>query len=102
MLQGRFIEEVKDMGIDQFTDSMVLSVSDDRVVTFVSPSLGFIRMKAGAVVLCTGCRERTRGALNIPGTHPADHVLREPRDSSTSKAICPERGSSSSAPETSD
>ena len=68
---GRFIEEVKEMGIGYVTDSMVLSVSDDRVVTFVSPSLGFIRMKAGAVVLCTGCRERTRGALNIPGTRPA-------------------------------
>ena len=47
---GRFIEEVKEMGIGYVTDSMVLSVSDDRVVTFVSPSLGFIRMKAPAAV----------------------------------------------------
>ena len=50
---------------------MVLSISDGRIVTFVSPKLGFVSMKAGAVVLCTGCRERTRGALNIPGTRPA-------------------------------
>lgn len=68
---GRFIDEVKAAGIGYVTDSMVLSVSDDRIVTFVSPKLGFVTMKAGAVVLCTGCRERTRGALNIPGTRPA-------------------------------
>ncbi len=68
---GRFIDEVKAAGIGYVTNSMVLSVSDDRVVTFVSPELGFVMMKAGAVVLCTGCRERTRGALNIPGTRPA-------------------------------
>ncbi|MBQ8510187.1 MAG: FAD-dependent oxidoreductase [Clostridia bacterium] len=68
---GRFIEDVKKAGIGYVTNSMVLSVSDDRIVTFVSPEMGFVRMKAGAVVLCTGCRERTRGALNIPGTRPA-------------------------------
>jgi NADPH-dependent 2,4-dienoyl-CoA reductase/sulfur reductase-like enzyme len=68
---GRFIDEVKKAGIGYVTNSMVLSVSDDRIVTFVSPELGFVRMKAGAIVLCTGCRERTRGALNIPGTRPA-------------------------------
>ncbi|MCI8387547.1 MAG: FAD-dependent oxidoreductase [Clostridiales bacterium] len=68
---GRFIEDVKNEGIGYVTNSMVLSVSDDRVVTFVSPELGFVCMKAEAVVLCTGCRERTRGALNIPGTRPA-------------------------------
>ncbi len=68
---GRFIDEVKALGIEYVTNSMVLSVSDDRVVTFVSPSMGFVRMRAGAIILCTGCRERTRGALNIPGTRPA-------------------------------
>ncbi len=68
---GRFIDQVLEAGIGYVTDSMVLSVSDDRIVTFVSPAMGFVRMKAGAVVLCTGCRERTRGALNIPGTRPA-------------------------------
>ncbi len=68
---GRFIDEVKAAGIGYVTNSMVLSVSNDRVVTFVSPEMGFVRMKADAVILCTGCRERTRGALNIPGTRPA-------------------------------
>ena len=68
---GRFIEEVKAAKIGYVTNSMVLSISDDRTVTFVSPEMGFVRMKAGAVVICTGCRERTRGALNIPGNRPA-------------------------------
>lgn len=68
---GRFIDEVKAAGIGYVTNSMVLSLSVDRVVTFVSPEMGFVRMKAGAVIICTGCRERTRGALNIPGTRPA-------------------------------
>ena len=68
---GRFIEEVKAAKIGYVTNSMVLSISDDRTVTFVSPEMGFVRMKAGAIVICTGCRERTRGALNIPGNRPA-------------------------------
>lgn len=68
---GRFIDEVKAAGIGYVTNSMVLSLSEDRVVTFVSPEMGFVRMKAGAVIICTGCRERTRGALNIAGSRPA-------------------------------
>ncbi len=68
---GRFIEEIKTAKIGYVTSSMVLSVSKDRTVTFVSPEMGFVRMKADAVIICTGCRERTRGALNIPGTRPA-------------------------------
>lgn len=68
---ARFIEEVKEAGIGYVTDSMVIEISNDRTVTFVSPKMGFVQMKATAVVICTGCRERTRGALNIPGTRPA-------------------------------
>lgn len=67
----RFINEVKEKKIGYATNSMVLSLSPDRTVTFISPSLGFCRMRADAVVLAMGCRERTRGALNIPGTRPA-------------------------------
>lgn len=67
----RFINEVKEKKIGYVTNSMVLSLSPDRTVTFISPSLGFCRLRADAVVLAMGCRERTRGALNIPGTRPA-------------------------------
>lgn len=68
---GRFIKQVRDAGIGFAVNAMVLSVSAERIVTFVSPDTGFCRMQAEAVVLAMGCRERTRGALNIPGTRPA-------------------------------
>ncbi len=68
---GRFIDEVKSRGIKYVTDSMVLSMTKDREVTFVSPEYGYVTVKAEAVIIATGCRERTRGALNIPGTRPA-------------------------------
>nr|MBQ4319581.1 FAD-dependent oxidoreductase [Clostridia bacterium] len=68
---GRFIDRVKELKIGYVLNSMVLSLSDDRVVTFVSPETGFQRIKAGAVIIASGCRERSRGALNIPGSRPA-------------------------------
>lgn len=67
---GRFVRMVKESGIEYSLDSMVLSLSSDRVVTYVSPQ-GLIKVQADSVVLAMGCRERTRGALNIPGTRPA-------------------------------
>ena len=68
---GRFIGEVNAAGIKYVTDSMVLSLNDKREITFVSPSTGFQRIKADAVVIACGCRERPRGALNIPGSRPS-------------------------------
>ena len=68
---GRFIDIVKERGIGYLCDAMVLSVSAGREVTFVSPAEGFCRVRAGAIVLAMGCRERTRGALNIAGSRPA-------------------------------
>ncbi len=68
---GRFIDIVKERNIGYLCDAMVLSVSAEREVSFVSPTEGFCRVKAGAIVLAMGCRERTRGALNIAGSRPA-------------------------------
>ena len=68
---GRFIDIVKERNIGYLCDAMVLSVSAEREVTFVSPTEGFCRVRAGAIVLAMGCRERTRGALNIAGSRPA-------------------------------
>lgn len=67
---GRFIEMVKEAGIGYLTGAMALGVSADREVTFVSPETGYVTAKAGAIVLAMGCRERTRGAIGIPGTRP--------------------------------
>ncbi len=68
---GRYIDMVRDSGIKIMTDCMVLSLTNDRKITFVSPELGYTEASADAVILAMGCRERTRGALNIPGTRPA-------------------------------
>ena len=78
---GRYIEQVKDAGIPYVTDSMVLSIQSmsqyksslqaDKVITMVSRTEGIIQIQEKAVILAMGCRERPRGALNIPGYRPA-------------------------------
>lgn len=64
---GRFIELVKQTDIQIRTDTMVLELTEDRIVHTVSPQHGYEAIQAGAVVLAMGCRERTRGAISIPG-----------------------------------
>lgn len=66
----RYIDQVNTMGIKYITGTMVLEVTSGRVVKVVNKG-GLVRIKAGAVILAMGCRERTRGALNIPGARPA-------------------------------
>ena len=67
----RFIEQVKELEIPYQTDSMVLDISPEKVVTVISPENGLQKIQAKAIVLAMGCRERPRGALNIPGYRPA-------------------------------
>ena len=67
----RFIDELMGMGIEYRLDTMVLDISEDRVVHAISKGEGFITLEAKAIVLAMGCRERTRGALAIPGFRPA-------------------------------
>ena len=66
----RFIDEVERLKIPYVVDTTVLSVTPDRKVMAVSRS-GLQIWEAKAVVLAMGCRERTRGALGIPGERPA-------------------------------
>jgi NADPH-dependent 2,4-dienoyl-CoA reductase/sulfur reductase-like enzyme len=66
----RFIDEVEDRGIPYLTDETVLSVTKEKVVTTAS-NRGLQSWQAKAVILTMGCRERTRGALGIPGERPA-------------------------------
>ena len=68
---ARFEDMARTGGIDFKLNSMVIDVSDERVVTYVSSDEGIVNVQAGAVVLAMGCRERPRGALNIPGFRPA-------------------------------
>ena len=67
----RFIQRVLDAGIGYVTDAMVLSLNENKEITYISPKTGLVQFKADAVILAMGCRERTRGALNIPGSRPA-------------------------------
>ena len=67
----RFIEQVLHSKIDILSDSMVLSINAEKEVLCTNSKDGLITVKAGAVCLAMGCRERTRGAIGIPGTRPA-------------------------------
>ena len=67
----RDIDKAAEMGIDVRTGVTVLSVDPDKTVTAISRKWGLQVFKAKAVVLAMGCRERSRGALNIPGYRPA-------------------------------
>ena len=64
---GRFIKRAKELGVEILLDTMVLAVDRDKTVTAVNTHDGLITVKANAVVLAMGCRERTRGAISIPG-----------------------------------
>ncbi|MCI1645989.1 MAG: NAD(P)/FAD-dependent oxidoreductase [Olsenella sp.] len=68
---ARYEKLARDAGVEFLLDTMVLDVSPGRVVTCVSEAHGMQHISGGAVVLAMGCRERPRGALNIPGFRPA-------------------------------
>lgn len=67
---GRFVELVGTSDIDVMLDTMVVQIQRDRTVHCINKN-GYHMLDAGAVVLCMGCRERTRGAIAIPGDRPA-------------------------------
>ena len=67
----RFIDELEMMGIEYLLDTMVLEISEDKEIIASSYDKGIMMISAKAVVLAMGCRERTRGALAIPGFRPA-------------------------------
>ncbi|QAT49034.1 FAD-binding protein [Caproiciproducens sp. NJN-50] len=67
----RFADEVRKRKIEYKLGTMVVGITREKVVTAVNPSDGLIDIQAKAVILAMGCRERSRGALNIPGYRPA-------------------------------
>lgn len=68
---SRFIAQVEERGIEYKLNTMVMDISNDKVVTAMNSTDGMFTIEAKAVVLAMGCRERSRGALNIPGYRPA-------------------------------
>ncbi len=67
----RFEEQVRERGIEIKLNTMVLDITPDRMVTAINEKEGVFTIEAGAIILAMGCRERSKGALNIPGTRPA-------------------------------
>lgn len=67
----RFIQQVEELHIPYKLNTMVLELGADRTVTAVNREDGLFHLKPKAVILAMGCRERPRGALNIPGSRPA-------------------------------
>ncbi|MEG0767280.1 MAG: NAD(P)/FAD-dependent oxidoreductase, partial [Clostridia bacterium] len=68
---ARFLNRAIEAGIEILTDTMVLEISESRRILAVSAQNGMMEIEAKAIVLAMGCRERTRGALNIAGSRPA-------------------------------
>lgn len=68
---ARFEARVRALQIEYKLGTMVLSISPEKTVTAVSREEGLVTIEAKAVILAMGCRERARGALNIPGFRPA-------------------------------
>ena len=68
---SRFIQQASDLGIPCKLNTMVLDLAADKTVTAMNRTDGLFQLHPKAVVLAMGCRERPRGALNIPGYRPA-------------------------------
>ena len=67
----RFIDRVKELDIPYKLNTMVMDISEDKKVTIMNREEGLQVLQARSVILAMGCRERPRGALNIPGSRPA-------------------------------
>ncbi|MFP4020986.1 MAG: NAD(P)/FAD-dependent oxidoreductase, partial [Halanaerobium sp.] len=67
----QFIENIKERGVDIKLDTMVLEVTPEKKVFAINSEEGMLEIDAGAVILAMGCRERTREAIDIPGSRPA-------------------------------
>ena len=68
---SRFIEQVKEKGIEFKLHSFVTDISKDKVITYTSKEEGVVMVKAKAIVMTAGCYERNAGAIGIPGDRPA-------------------------------
>ncbi len=68
---ARFEAQVLELGIEYRLNTMVMDISREKLITAMNRERGMYQIQAGAIVLAMGCRERSRGALNIPGYRPA-------------------------------
>lgn len=67
----KYEKRVNELGIEYKLNTMVLDVTNDKVITATNSYDGIFEIRAKAIILAMGCRERSKGALNIAGTRPA-------------------------------
>ena len=67
----RYEVQVNERNIPYKTETMVLDISENKIVTAMNSTDGLFQIEAKAIILAMGCRERPKGALNIAGTRPA-------------------------------
>ena len=67
----RYEKQVRELGIPFKLGTMVLDITEDKVITATNEEDGIFQIQAKAIVLAMGCRERSKGALNIAGSRPA-------------------------------
>lgn len=67
----RFIKQVEERKIKYYLDTTVLEITKDKVLTYSNALEGIQQIQAKAIILASGCRERTRGSIDIPGDRPA-------------------------------
>jgi len=67
----RYVDMIRELKIEFLLNTMVLDISEEKVITLVGKESGLLRICAKSIILAMGCRERPRGALNIPGFRPA-------------------------------
>lgn len=68
---SRYIDMVEEEKIPYKLNTIVIDISKQKEVTYINREDGLVTIQAKAVILAMGCRERPRGALNIPGFRPA-------------------------------
>ena len=67
----KFSDQVESRDIDVMLSTMVLEIGKDKTVTAMNSEYGIFTLNPKAIILAMGCRERSKGALNIPGSRPA-------------------------------
>ena len=67
----KYEKKVRELGIETKCNTMVLDITEDKVITATNAQEGIFQLRAKAIILAMGCRERSKGALNIAGSRPA-------------------------------
>ncbi len=68
---SRYVREIIERGIEVHLEAMVVEITPDKQVHYSNLDEGYVMVQAKAIICATGCSERTRGAINIPGSRPA-------------------------------